>query len=220
METRTVRNVNVLLPDLDHDLTEVAEPPDDELAEVLVTEGSWAGWQAEDDIRGSRFAGVELTNAAFQAMTIGGCRFEQVDLSGSRWRDVTLDRTVLTGCRLLGAHLTTVTVKDVIFEDCRLDYATLDRLRTTGPTAFIGCTFAEATFSRTTMPHAILDGCQLAGTELIDCDLQDTDLRGSDLTAVIGLPSLAGAKVAPDQLAELIDPLVRHFRIQVSPIET
>lgn len=220
MDTRTIRNVKVLLPDLDHDLTEVAEPPDDELVEVLVTEGSWAEWEAEDDIRRSRFAGVALTNASFQAMTISGCSFERVDLSGSRWRDVTLDRTVLKDCRLLGAHLTTVTVKDVIFEDCRLDYATLDRLRTTGPTAFVGCTFTEATLTRTTMPQAILDGCQLTGTELIECDLQDADLRGSDLTGLIGLPSLAGAKVAPDQLAELIDPLVRHFRIQVSPLDT
>jgi uncharacterized protein YjbI with pentapeptide repeats len=219
MDTRTVHGTAILLPGLDpDDLTEVAEPPEgSELVEALVTDVPWTAWEAEDDISRSRFTGTGLVNAAFSPITIRGCRFERVDLSGSRWRDVTLERTVFQGCRLLGAHLTGVTAKDVIFEDCRLDYATLERFRTTGPTAFIDCTLAETTVARSAMPQAIFDGCRLTGTELIECDLHDTDLRGSDLSTVIGLLSLAGATVTPDQLAELINPLVHHLRLQVTP---
>jgi uncharacterized protein YjbI with pentapeptide repeats len=221
MESRMVRTVSFTLPELDpEDLVEVAEPPEDgRLVEAFVDGGQWAGWEADDDIRRCRLVGTALTDAMLLATTIYGCSFERVDLSGSRWRDVTLERTVFKGCRLLGAHLTNVSTKDVIFEDCRLDYATLDRLRTAGPTAFIDCTFAEATATRTALPQAILDGCRLAGTELIECDLRDTDLRGSDLSTIIGLPSLVGARVTPDQLGELLHPLVQHFRLQVSPLE-
>jgi uncharacterized protein YjbI with pentapeptide repeats len=221
MESRLIRTVTFTLPEVDpDDLTEVAEAPEDgRLVDAVVSGGQWAGWEADDDIGRCRLVGTELTDAMLLATTIYGCSFERVDLSGSKWRDVTLDRTVFKGCRLLGAHLTNVSTKDVIFEDCRLDYATLERFRTAGPTAFVDCTFAEATVTRTVLSQAILDGCRLTGTELIECDLRDADLRGSDLSAIVGLPSLAGAKVTPDQLGELIHQVVQHFRLQVSPLE-
>lgn len=217
MNTRTIGTVNFLLPGIDQeDLSPVADPPSaGPLTEAFVTGGSWDSWRVDYDVRRSRFVGAVLVNASFHAAAISGCAFERVDLSGSQWTSTTLERTVFKGCRLLGAHFISTKVKDVIFEECRLDYATLDRLRTIGPTAFLGCTFTETTVTNACAPAAIFDRSRLTRTEMIDCDLRDADLRGCDLTSISGVASLAGARVTQHQLIELLGPLVRDLRLQV-----
>ncbi|MQA27598.1 MAG: hypothetical protein GEU94_19535 [Micromonosporaceae bacterium] len=199
MKTRTIRDLTILLPGEDPaDLEPLDAPPrdDEAIARRLITGQAW-------------------TRAHITSATLSGCWLINADLSAMVFESVTLDRCVLRGATLIGARLADVTLKNVIFENCRLDYATFHNTRTTGPTAFLGCSLTETTLEHCKLTQAAFDGCKLAGTTLDATDLRSADLRGNDLSTIAGITCLRGATVSEDQLPSITDALARDLELRI-----
>ncbi len=217
METRTIGEARILLPDLDPaDLDEVTGEPDGELVEALVEGASWTGLQLSGDrMSQSRLVGVDLSDAVWRNVVVYGCRFERVDFSSARLLGVTLERCEFAGCRMTGVNLAKGTLKNVVFEDCRLDYATLTETRTTGPVGLANCNLTNAALTRCEFTKAVLAGCRLTELELDTCDLHGADLRGNELSGILGLFSLRGATIGDDQLPSLAMIAARELELDV-----
>src|SRR4051812_8287690 len=130
MNARTIRDTTLLLPGDENETFDAAGAPPPNGASVadrLVSGDAW-------------------TRATLNKVTITRSRMTNADLSSTRVIDNKWDRCELRGCTLIGANLGGGTFKNVIFDNCRLDYAVLDRIRATGPVAFVGCVLTETTF--------------------------------------------------------------------------
>ncbi|OLB82237.1 MAG: hypothetical protein AUI14_00965 [Actinobacteria bacterium 13_2_20CM_2_71_6] len=217
METRTIGELRILLPDLDpRDLDPVIDQPDDDLHEAMVDGATWTGHQlAGARVSQSHLLGVDLTDAVWRNVTAYGCRFERVDLSSARLMGVTIERCEFVGCRMTGVQLIQSTLKNVVFDDCRLDYANLTEVRTTGPVGLRNCNLTNAVLAKSDLTKLVLASCRLTELELGDCDLRGADLRGNDLSAVIGLTSLRGVIIAEEQLSDLTSIAARELDIDV-----
>jgi uncharacterized protein YjbI with pentapeptide repeats len=217
MDTKTIGELKILIPDLDpRDLDPVAAEPDDDLHEALVEGGSWTGNHLGGGrVSQSHLIGVDLSDAVWRNVNVYGCRFERVDLSSARLTGTTIERCEFVGCRMTGLHLLDTTLKNVVFDDCRLDYATLTAVRTTGPVGLTNCNLTNGVLANCDLTRAALNACRLTEVELTNCDLRGADLRGNELTAVIGLLSLRGVILAEEQLPALATIATRELEIDV-----
>src|SRR5689334_18208029 len=107
METRTIGEARILLPDLDpRDLDPVADEPDGDLVEAFVDGVSWTGLQLSGDrLSQSHLVGVDLSDAVWRNVSVYGCRFERVDFSSARLMGATVERCEFVGCRMTGVNL-------------------------------------------------------------------------------------------------------------------
>jgi fluoroquinolone resistance protein len=217
METTTVGDLRITTPDLDPDELDLFEDElDDDLTEARVEGAAWPGLElAGARIDRSLLVGVDLTESVWRNLTLRGCRLENVDLSGATFAGATVERCEFVGCRMTGLHLAKTSLKDVVFTDCRLDYARLDEVRVTGPTAWVRCLLGNATLTGCRLPTAALSECRLTDLELVGCDLRGTDLRDSDLTGVRGLDSLRGATIDTAQLEDVAVVAARELGLDV-----
>jgi uncharacterized protein YjbI with pentapeptide repeats len=217
METRTIGEARILIPDLDpRDLDPVTEEPDGELFEALVDGASWTGLQLSGgQVSQSHLVGVDLSDAAWRNVTVYGCRFERVDFSSARLLGVTIERSEFVGCRMTGVNLAKATLKNLVFSDCRLDYAMVTDARTTGPVGLADCNLTNAALTRCELTQAVLSACRLTEVELDTCDLRGADLRGNELSGILGLSSLRGAIVADEQLSALAMIAARELELDV-----
>ncbi len=199
MDTRTLRQLDVLLP---------GEEPDElDLAEELPRDGSTV---TEQLITGDVWSRAQLAR-----VTLTRSWFIDADLSSSRFDSVTLDRCALKCCTLVGTQWTGAVFKNVVLENCRLDYATFTELRAAVGVALIGCSLVETVFDRCRLNALALDGCRLTSTRFEACDLRGADLRGNDLSTVGEIMSLRGAVVADAQLPALTAALVNDLELTV-----
>lgn len=199
METRTIRGLAVLLPGEDpEDLEPIDGLPRDSATvnERIVIGDAW-------------------TRAHLTGVVVNRCWLVNADLASVRLEGVTLDRCVLRGCTLVGANLTDATLKNVIFENCRLDYATFSNVRASGPVAFLGCSLAEATLDRCKLTSTVFDGCKLAATTFEACDLRGADMRGNDLSKTVGITSLRGATLSPEQLPGVTEAIIHELDLKI-----
>lgn len=220
MATRTIRDRHISLPDTSVDdadeLDAVEDAWDDDLRDALVRDVTLTGLRlANTSIIDSVFSDVDLSSANWSAVRVTGCRFEQVDLASARFERVTFDQCWFHNCRLTGASLVDTVVTNVLFEDCRLDYTTWEKVRAKGAFAIVASTLAESSLSHCELNKAVLDNCKLTRTEIEDCELVGTDLRGSDLRGLVGVLSLYGAVLRPEQLADLAQILARDLHIDI-----
>ncbi|MGH3450212.1 MAG: pentapeptide repeat-containing protein [Haloechinothrix sp.] len=199
METRAVRDLTILLPG--------DQPGDLPLLNALPSHG--------DAISGRRVTGQVLARVHVTDTAVRGCWLTNADLSGARFESASFDRCVFRGSTLIGAHLTDVVLKNVIFENCRLDYASINRARTLGPTAFLGCSLAETAIEDSTFTQAALDNCNLTGLALDTTDLRGADLRGNDLAAIAGITNIRGATISDHQLPGISEALVRDLELMI-----
>jgi uncharacterized protein YjbI with pentapeptide repeats len=217
METRTIHDLQFLLPSIDEsDLKEVTSFEANELRYCLVGAADLSRIQLEDaSIVGTKFSGTSLSGAAWDEVAITSVSFQRVDLSSARMQNCKLDRVHFAGCKLSGLHLSDTSFDQVIFENCRLDYATLDTVRATGPIAFLNCTLTEATLTACKWTQAVISDCRLSGVELDHCDLRGTDFRNSALDTIRGITSLRGVTITAGQLADLTAAFVADLDIQI-----
>jgi uncharacterized protein YjbI with pentapeptide repeats len=216
MDIRTVRELRIALPEIERDELSPAEPPDvgEDVADALVDSAGWAQVRlSRSRLSRSRFEGADLTGSVFVDCRFVGVELVNVDLTSARFEGATFERCAITGTRLAGTRLVGVTLKDVVFEGCRLDYAVLDRVRATGPAAFLGCGFADANLTGCALGTVAFDDCLFERTELDGCDLRAADLRGNDLAGIQGIMSLRGAVVQEGQLAGITAALVRELGV-------
>ena len=123
---------------------------------------------------------------------------------------------MFTGCTFVGADVHTVTLRDVIFENCRLDYATLHRVKTTGPVAFVGCSLTEATFAASTLSTAVFDDCKFSGLSFSESDLRGADLPGNDLSGLTSATALRGATLSDAQVPALANLVLRELAMTIA----
>ncbi|MEU0485612.1 pentapeptide repeat-containing protein [Streptosporangium sp. NPDC006013] len=207
MDTRTVRETSVTLPDLDDaDLGEVGSLEgehgklrDFHYANARLRELSLSGTQLMD----GRVTSLTTQRARLEELRLHSVEFSGCDLSGLRWEDSKLSRVTFTDCKLLGAAWENVTLDDVVFERCKLDYAAVTRLRAIGPVIFTGCSLREARFVGSDLSDAAFGECDLHLTEFDGGTYRGCDLRGNDLSGLRGVSALKKIIIDRSQLQGL-----------------
>ncbi|WP_433246832.1 pentapeptide repeat-containing protein [Streptosporangium sp. CA-135522] len=202
METRTVRQTSVTLPDLDDaDLDEVdsLEGEHGTLRDFRYGDASLRELPlSRTQLVDGRVAGLTTQRARLDDLRLHSVEFSGCDLSGLRWEDSKLSRVTFTDCKMLGAAWEQVTLDDVVFERCKLDYAAFTRLRATGSVIFTDCSLREARFSGSDLSDVAFDECDLHLTEFDGGTYRDCDLRGNDLSGLRGVTALK--KIIIDRL--------------------
>jgi uncharacterized protein YjbI with pentapeptide repeats len=200
MPTRTVRDTEIALPDDDpDDLDPIDRLPRDEesITEAVIRGEVWA-------------------RATINGLTLRRSWLSGADLAGVTIAESTFDRCVFTGCTLVGADVHTLTLRDVIFENCRLDYATLQRVKTASPVAFLGCSLVEATFAASALSFAVFDGCKFIGLLFSESDLRGADVRGNDLSGLTSATALRGATLSGTQVPSFTDLVLRELAMTIA----
>ncbi|MDP9861655.1 MULTISPECIES: pentapeptide repeat-containing protein [Streptosporangium] len=207
METRTVRQTSVTLPDLDDaDLNEVDSLEgehgtlrDFRYADAQLRELPLSGTQLMD----GHITGLITQRARLEDLRLHSVEFSGCDLAGVRWEGGKLSRVTFTDCKLLGAVWENVTLDDVVFERCKLDYATFTQLRAVGSTIFTDCSLQEARFSGSDLSDVAFDSCDLHLTQFDGGAYRDCDLRGNDLSGLRGVSALKKIIIDRSQLQGL-----------------
>jgi uncharacterized protein YjbI with pentapeptide repeats len=215
--TRTVRERQVELPELDPDrLDPVDAPWSGNLTDAYVKSGDGFGLRLSGArLRRTHFVGLNLAEADWEDVVAVGCVFERVDFSRARLTGLRLDRCHLLGCKLTSVHLTESVLDNVLFEECRLDATTLDDVQTVGPVGFSASVLVNAVIRDCRLDQATFDGCRLRDVTLTSCDLRGADLRGNRLAGIRGITSLRGVTIEPAQLADLTDAVMRDLDVVV-----
>lgn len=217
MDTRTVRQTSVTLPDLnDADLDE-AESLEGEhgrlrdfrYAGANLRELHLSGTQLMD----GRVIGLITQRAHLEELRLHSVEFSDCDLSGLRWEDSKLSRVTFTGCRMLGAAWEEVTLDDVVFERCKLDLAAFARVRATGSVIFSSCSLREARFSAADLSGVAIDDCDLTLAEFDDGRYRDLDLRGNDLSGIRGVSALKHIIIDRPQLQSIAEAFAAELEI-------
>lgn len=153
--------------------------------------------------------GASLRRARLVESMLADCRAASVDLADSTWREstisggrlgaVTLAGATWTGARVRGAKLGFVnlagaTLEDVVFEACEIGGLDLRAARARS-VRFVDCTIDELNVAGATLARV--------------------DLTGARLRSLIGVESLRGAIVSPDQLHDLASLLAAELGIEV-----
>lgn len=113
----------------------------------------------------------------------------------------------------MGAALDGLVLDDVLFDGCKFDFATFEKVRVTGPVAFIGCVLTEATFTDCDLSDAVFTDCTLRLTEFGAGRYRDTDFRENDLSGIRGVANLAKIRIDLGQQADLTEALVNELDI-------
>lgn len=209
MDTRTVRQTSVTLPDLDDaDLDEVdslegehGKLRDFRYGDARLRELSLSGTQLMD----GRVTGLTTQRARLDELRLHSVEFSGCDLSGLHWEDSKLSRVTFTDCKLLGAAWEQVTLDDVVFERCRLDLAAFTGVRATGPVIFSSCSLREARFSAADLSDVAFNECDLHLTEFDGGTYRGCDLRGNDLSGLRGVSALKKIIIDRSQLQDLAE---------------
>ncbi|MFD6181368.1 pentapeptide repeat-containing protein [Streptomyces goshikiensis] len=104
---------------------------------------------------------------------------------------------------------------DVLFEGCKLDFTTFEKVRATGPVAFISCVLTEATFTDCDLSDAVFTDCTLRLTEFGAGRYRNTDFRENDLSQICGVANLAKVRIDPGQQSALAEALVNELDITI-----
>ncbi|MFF0579914.1 pentapeptide repeat-containing protein [Streptosporangium saharense] len=219
MNTRTIRQTSVTLPDLDDaDLDEVdslegehGRLRDFRYSNASLRELPLSGTQLMD----GRVSALTTQRARLDDLSLHSVEFSDCDLSGLRWVDSKLSRVTFTDCRLLGAIWENVTFDDVLFERCKLDYAAFARLRSVGSVIFTDCSLREARFGGSDLSGAAFDECDLHLTEFDGGVYHACDLRGNDLSGLRGVSALRKVIIDRSQLQDLAEAFAAELEITV-----
>ncbi|WP_326644601.1 pentapeptide repeat-containing protein [Streptosporangium sp. NBC_01755] len=217
MDTRTVRQTSVTLPNLDDtDLDEVdslegehGKLRDFRYLDAHLREPPLSGTQLMD----GRVTGLTTQRARLDELRLNSVEFSDCDLSGLRWEDSKLSRVTFTNCKMLGAEWENVTLDDVVFERCKLDYATVTHLRAVGRVIFTGCSLREARFVGSDLSDVAFDECDLHLTEFDGGTYRGCDLRGNDLSGLRGVSALRKIIVDQPQLQGLAQALAAELEV-------
>ncbi|WP_405677265.1 pentapeptide repeat-containing protein [Streptomyces sp. NBC_00868] len=170
---------------------------------------------ADTQLVTGRIAGVRAKRLEFEAVNLHGVEISDSELGSARWTGSKLTRVHVRDCKLMGASLDGLVLDDVLFEGCKLDFATFEKVRVTGPVAFIGCVLKEATFTDCDLSDVVFTDCTLRLTEFGTGRYRNTDLRENDLSAIRGLANLAKVRIDPGQQSDLAEALVNELDITI-----
>ncbi|MCP2336443.1 pentapeptide repeat-containing protein [Actinomadura rupiterrae] len=217
MDVRTIREIKVLLPSTELDLTATDQPPArGDLIGLEARDTDWSRLQLiKRRLIDCRLHTVTLDGLQLEDTRVGNTTFTDCDLSSNRWNTVKIDRCVFTGSRLIGLQASGITMADVVFERCRLDYATLTAIQATGSVAFIDCTLRETIIEDSRLDGIVLADCPMPGTQLTRTRLRDADLRGSNIETLTGTANLTGATLSEDQIPQLTQAYLEELQLTI-----
>lgn len=221
MATRTFGHVTVTTPDLDEpglylSGVDTLDSPRGIVQDFTYGDADLRSLELTDaQLITGRISGVRTKKAEFETLNLHGVEITGSDLGAARWSESKLTRVHLRDCKLMGAAFDGLTLDDVLFEGCKLDFATFEKIRVTGPVAFIGCVLTEATFTDCDLSEAVLTDCTLRLTEFGAGRYRDMDLRENDLSAIRGVANLSKIRIDPGQQADLAEALVSELDITI-----
>lgn len=196
--------------------------------------GVAAQLESSADLEGLEFAGITLDHLDLSAATVIICTFDDVsapaaDLNGTRivestlgridipvvrgargsWRDVRIEAS-----RMGSAEFYENTWQSVELLGCKLGYLNM-RGAQLRDVAFVGCTLDELDLVQATCERVSFEGTKIARLNLQQSSLTHVDLRGADIGEIVGVKSLSGVTISPEQLALLAPVLARDLGIKV-----
>lgn len=160
-----------------------------------------------------RITGLHSKRTEFEGLNLHGVEITSSDFGAARWSESKLTRVHVRDSKLMGAALDGLVLDDVLFESCKFGFATFEKVRATGPVAFVGCAFTEATFTDCDLTDAVFSDCGLRLTEFGAGRYRDLDLRGNDLSTVRGVANLAKVRIEHGQQTQLAEALVDELQI-------
>ncbi|MFE2167836.1 pentapeptide repeat-containing protein [Streptomyces sp. NPDC059447] len=162
-----------------------------------------------------RITALRAKRTEFEGLNLHGVEITASDFGSARWSDSKLTRVHIRDTKLMGAALDGLVLDDVLFEGCKFDYATFEKVRATGPVAFIGCVLSEGTFTDCDLSDVVFNDCQFRLTEFGAGRYRDTDLRENDLSQLRGVTNLAKVRIDPAQQDQLAEALVNELDIAI-----
>ncbi|MGW6407833.1 pentapeptide repeat-containing protein [Streptomyces vinaceus] len=170
---------------------------------------------AEAQLVTGRIAGIRAKRVEFEQVNIHGVEIGDSEFGSARWTESKLTRVHVRDCKLMGAALDGLVLDDVLFEGCKFDFAAFEKIRVTGPVAFIGCVLTEASFTDCDLSDVVFTDCTLRLTEFGTGRYRNTDLRENDLSAIRGVAHLAKVRIDPGQQSDLAEALVSELDITI-----
>ncbi|GAA2629559.1 hypothetical protein GCM10010425_30150 [Streptomyces spororaveus] len=168
---------------------------------------------AETQLVTGCIACVRAKRVEFEGVNLHGVEIGDSELGSAHWTGSKLTRVRFRDCKLMGISLDGLVLDDVLFEGCKLDFATFEKVRVTGPVAFVGCVLTEATFTDCDLSDVVFTDCTLRLTEFGTGRYRNTDLRENDLSAIRGVANLAKVRIDPGQQSDLAEALVHELDI-------
>jgi uncharacterized protein YjbI with pentapeptide repeats len=166
-----------------------------------------------------RLAGCSVDEGRMRRSRFSTCVLEDVraaalDVADSVWDAVAVRRSRVGALVAHGAGLEKVT-----FDHVRLDYVNLREARL-DQVQFVDCGIEELDLGTATLTTVRFTGCRIGRLVVAGARLTDVDLRGAELDALVGVDSLAGARIDEAQLARLAPALAAHLGIAVGAPDT
>jgi uncharacterized protein YjbI with pentapeptide repeats len=165
----------------------------------------------DGQVRSVRTEATEITEAEVNCVEFSNC-----ELSSLTWTGGEISRTRFTACKLLGARFENVKMKHAVFVDCQLDYATLSRMSSSGPVAFVRCRLREAEFTGCDMTRAVFEKCDLTLANFGKGRHAGCDLRGNDVSTLRGAANLRRVVLTSAQLVNLAQALATELEISLN----
>jgi uncharacterized protein YjbI with pentapeptide repeats len=217
MDRLTIRDTTAELPAFDSDveLTPVASLDEQEVSSDFLLDGGNLRSLDLEHVRllTGKVRELRTARAAFTEVRGDSVEFSACDFSSLNWTASKLTRVRFTNCKLLGAQLSDMTMEHVVFANCKLDYATVERLKATGPVVFFGCSLAEAQFDGCDLSNALFDGCSMNLAEFSRGTYRGCDLRGNDLSSARGVANLHGIVIDRAQTLQLAEALATDLGV-------
>ncbi|WP_404955214.1 pentapeptide repeat-containing protein [Streptomyces sp. 147326] len=219
MPTRAFGHVTVTLPDLDEpglylSTVDTLDNPRGTVQDFAYRDADLRSLDLADaQLITGRITGLHSKRVELESVTLHGVEITGSDLGSARWIGGKLTRVHVRDSKLMGAAFDGLVLDDVLFEGCKFDFATFEKVRVTGPVAFIGCVLTEATFTDCDLSDAVFTDCTLRLTEFGAGRYRDTDFRENDLSGIRGVANLAKVRIDPGQQADLAEALVNELDI-------
>lgn len=221
MTARTFGNVTVTTPELDEPglylrAVDTLDSPRGTVQDFAFGEADLRSLDLTDtQLITGRITGLRSKRVEFESLNLHGVEITGSDLGSAHWNASKLTRVHIRDTKLMGAALEGLVLDDVLFEGCKFDYATFEKVRATGPVAFIGCVLTEATFTDCDLSDVVFSDCQFRLTAFGAGRYRDTDLRENDLSQIRGVTNLAKVRIDPGQQAHLAEALVNELDITI-----
>ncbi|HEX4723951.1 MAG TPA: pentapeptide repeat-containing protein [Pseudonocardiaceae bacterium] len=174
--------------------------------DVRVTGGDQTGVSGDGVLRKCLVTGVNLTEARLSHLDLRDTRFADVELSNATLDVNTVRAVEFLTCRATGLRLAIGQATDLYFGDCKLDYAGIEITKVKGLTVFEGCSFRDARLFGDLSDTVFVD-CDFAGADFAAQRAERCELPGSRLVGARGLLTLRGARLTRDQAISVADVL-------------
>ncbi len=151
--------------------------------------------------RGVQCKTVRLDETQFDGLRLIDVHFAGCNLANAQWSALTAERILFNECQLIGFDAPDARLHDIIFSGCQAQFAKLRFSKFKGA-RFERCDLRNADFQGSDLSGVVFYKCDLTDAQLSGTTLKGTDFRGSTIERMrVGIAELPGAIVEPIQAA-------------------